>query len=142
MTQNIDIGRKAMERLAAALSHDQAFQEDVSFALVVADNPPPEIAALILALRDALDAAEARNDSWAHEYAASEMRCVGASAEGYARGVRDAAKWHQAQAADIKSYASVGGCSSVLEREFQNHLAAATAILALLPADVRETPDD
>lgn len=67
MVDHISTKREDVERLAAALEHDQSSAEDVGFALTVAENPPPEIAAILRALlderddfRDRLTAAEAR----------------------------------------------------------------------------------
>lgn len=127
MTPRVDISRDACEQAAKTLG------SVAEYALTPGQADKITNAAdLILALRAALDAAEegeARNHRFWKQaidnYNTALTERDAASAEGYARGVRDAAKAAHAGWLD--------GCP---------HAKISYVILALLPADAKEKNDD
>lgn len=65
----LDTSTKSVEKLASALEHDQNSVEDVGLMLVVADNPPIEIAAKLRALA-------AERDMWRDRLTKAEAQAV------------------------------------------------------------------
>lgn len=144
MTLRVDISRAECGRLATALQGATLFQ---SYDDALAENN--EAAALILTLRDALDAAEKERDEARKERAHQQGRADAnarktaeeqrrADAE-YARGVRDAAKLFRDGAKVRRDPPDMGGLGDeVAACDWDDY---AECVLALLPADVKETND-
>jgi hypothetical protein len=118
MTGAVDYSASAVKRLAARLS---AIPMDMTL------NEFDEAAAILRALRDALDEAERERDE-----ALGEAK-IYRDATGYARGVRDAAACCDAAKADaLKHYGSAESVGADM---------AKNRILALLP-EKKETNDE
>ena len=126
MTAPVDISRAECERLATALQGATLFQ---SYDDALAENN--EAAALILALRAELDAAEAARQSDADFWQQEIARM--ADPVGYARGVRDAAR----EAHRLADFYVTQEAASKIAAAMRVH----DAILALLPATKKETND-